>query len=144
LELLGHTVVGDAATAAQAERLFQEQNPDLVLMDIHLDGCDGIELAEKLLAKRPCPVVILSASQIEVAVGRFKERMRLVAENQSLSQNLETRKLVEKAKGIIMQRLKLSEGDAHRRLQMESQKRRMNLADVAKKIIESEEILGGS
>ena len=173
LEMLGHAVVGDAANAAQAERIFQDQNPDLVLMDIHLDGSDGIALAEKLIAKRPCPIVILSAygdkelvdraaaagvygylikpvgaeamsAQIEVAVGRFRERMKLVAENQALSQNLETRKLVEKAKGIIMQRLKLSEADAHRRLQVESQKRRMNLSDVAKKIIESEEILGGS
>ncbi len=173
LEMLGHIVVGDAANAAQAEKIFQEQNPDLVLMDIHLDGSDGIELSGKLLARRACPIVVLSAygdkelvdraaaagvygylikpvgaealsAQIEVAVGRFKERMKLVAENQNLSQSLETRKLVEKAKGIIMQRLKLSEADAHRRLQTESQKRRMNLSDVAKKIIESEEILGGS
>jgi two-component system, response regulator PdtaR len=172
LELLGHRVVGDASTTAEAERIYLEESPDLVLMDIHLDGGDGIELAGKLIAHRPCPVVILSAygdrelvdraaaagvygylikpvgaeamsAQIEVALGRFRENMRLMRENQALLQSLETRKLVEKAKGIIMRRLKLDEPEAHRRLQLESQKRRLNLAEVAKKIIESEEILGG-
>jgi response regulator NasT len=172
LELLGYTVVGDASTVAQALRLYDQTQPDMVLMDIRLDGGDGIELAAQILARRSCPVVILSAygdrelvdraaaagvfgylikpvgadslaAQIEVSVGRFREQMRLQAENQALVQNLETRKLVEKAKGIIMRRLNLSEADAHKRLQQESQKRRQNLADVARKIIESEEILGG-
>jgi response regulator NasT len=172
LEMLGHVVVGDASTAAQAEQLYGQHHPDLVLMDIHLDGSDGIELSAKLLSARPCPIVVLSAygdkervdraaavgvfgylikpvgveslaAQIEVAVGRFREQMRLVAENQNLTQTLETRKLVEKAKGIVMQRLKLSEAEAHKRLQQESQKRRQSLAEVARKIIDSEEILGG-
>jgi two-component system, response regulator PdtaR len=172
LELLGHSVVGDASTSAQAEKLYSQNPPDVVLMDIRLDGSDGIELAAQLLAKRPCPIVILSAygdrelvdraaaagvfgylikpvgadalaAQIEVAVGRFREHMRLVAENEALVQNLETRKLVEKAKGIVMRRLSLSEADAHKKLQQESQKRRQNLAEVARKIIESEEMLTG-
>jgi two-component system, response regulator PdtaR len=172
MEMLGHVVVGDASTAAQAEKLYEQYQPDVVLMDIHLDASDGIELSARLLAARPCPIVILSAygdkelvdraaaagvfgylikpvgveslaAQIEVAVKRFQEQRRLVAENQTLAQTLETRKLVEKAKGIMMQRLKLSEADAHRRLQQESQKRRQNLAEVARKIIDSEAILGG-
>jgi two-component system, response regulator PdtaR len=172
LEKLGHVVVGDASMAAQAQRLFESERPDLVLMDIRLDGADGIELARKLLAHRACPIIIVSAygdrelvdrataagvfgylikpvgtealsAQIEVAVDRFSEHLRLVAENQALAQTLETRKLVERAKGIMMRRLNLSEPDAHKRLQQESQKRRQSLAELARKIIESEELLGG-
>lgn len=172
LERLGHTVVADASTAAAAQKLYEQHHPDLVLMDIRLDGTDGIELSQKLLAHRLCPIIIISAfsdtelvdraaaagvfgylikpvgaaslvAQIEVAVERFREHMRLLAENQTLTQNLETRKLLERAKGIMMRRLKLSEADAHKRLQQESQRRRQSIGDLAKKIIESEELLGG-
>jgi response regulator NasT len=172
IEMLGHVVVGDASTAQQAERLFEQHRPDLVLMDIHLDASDGIELSAKLTALRACPIVILSAygdkelvdraaaagvfgylikpvgveslaAQIEVALRRFQEQNRLAAENQTLTQTLETRKLVERAKGIVMRRLNLSEAEAHKRLQQESQRRRQNLREVARTIIDSEKILGG-
>ncbi len=83
------------------------------------------------------------AAQIEVAVRRFRETEELYKKTQELSQTLENRKTVEKAKGIFMKRLSLDEPEAHRRLQQESQKRRISLADLAKKIIESEELLGG-
>jgi response regulator NasT len=74
---------------------------------------------------------------------RFAEQESLIEKNESLMQMLETRKLVEKAKGIFMKRLGLSEADAHRRLQQESQRRRVGMDEIAKKIIESEELLGG-
>ena len=172
-ESLGHEVVGNVATAAEAAELYRQTNPDLVLMDIRLDGVDGIALAEQLLKERRCPMVILSAygdkelidrasaagvfgylikpvsaeslaAQIEVAVRRFQEQERLVREKQELAQTLETRKLVERAKGIFMKRLNLDEAEAHKRLQQESQKRRLSLAELAKKIIESEDLLGGA
>jgi two-component system, response regulator PdtaR len=172
LEKLGHTVVGDASRSADAQRLYAELHPDLVLMDIRLDGGDGIDVSSKLLAHRACPIIILSAfsdkelieraaaagvfgylikpvsieslaAQIAVVIGRFTERMKLVAENQALAQSLELRKLIERAKGIVMRRLNLSEADAHKRLQQESQKRRQSMPELAKKIIESEELLGG-
>jgi response regulator NasT len=176
LERLGHVVVGQAATASEATAMFRERLPDIVLMDIRLDGVDGvdgIELATRLLKERPCPMIVLSAysdrelvdraadagvfgylikpvsgeglqAQIEVACRRFREHEQLLREKQELTQTLETRKLVERAKGIFMKRLGLDEPEAHRRLQQESQKRRMSLADLAKKIIESEELLGGA
>jgi len=172
LERLGHTVVGQAATGAEAADLFRSHKPDLVLMDIRLDDGDGIELAKALLAERRAPMIIISAyggpeligrasaagvfgylikpvsvesvqAQIEVAVQRFREQEKLIAENEALAQTLEARKLVEKAKGIFMKRLGLSEADAHRRLQQESQRRRLGMAEIARKIIESEELLGG-
>ena len=64
-------------------------------------------------------------------------------EKESLAATLETRKLVERAKGIFMKRLQLDESEAHRKLQQESQRRRIGIAELAKRVIESEELLGG-
>ena len=83
-------------------------------------------------------------AQIEVAVRRFQEQEKVRQEKDELAQTLETRKLVERAKGVFMRRLNLDEAEAHKRLQQESQKRRMSIGDLAKKIIESEELLGGT
>jgi response regulator NasT len=165
-------VVGEAATAPDAEALYLDKRPDVVLMDIRLDGIDGIELAARLLTLGRAPMVILSAfsdqelvdrassagvfgylikpvspeslqAQIEVSIHRFEEHEKVLAEKDELVKAMETRKLVERAKGIFMKRLNLDEPEAHKRLQQESQKRRMSLADLAKKIIESEDLLGG-
>jgi AmiR/NasT family two-component response regulator len=172
LTKLGHTVVGQAATAPEARVAFKDKQPDLVFMDIRLGDADGLELAKELLKERRVPMIVLSAfsdqelinragdagvfgylikpaspealaAQIEVAVQRFGDHERLRLEKEHLAQTLETRKLVEKAKGIFMKRLSLDEAEAHKRLQQESQKRRVGLAELCKKIIESEEILGG-
>jgi AmiR/NasT family two-component response regulator len=172
LERLGHDVVGQASTTADATTVFRAKQPDVVLMDIRLDGADGIELAKELLSQRRCPMIIISAfsdralierasaagvfgylikpvtgealaAQLEVAARRFRETEELHRKNLELSQTLENRKAVERAKGIFMKRLHLDEPEAHRRLQQESQKRRISIAELAKKIIESEELLGG-
>jgi len=173
LEKLGHTVLAEAANATDAEALFRLKQPDIVMMDIRLGKEDGIDLAAKLLALRPCPVIILSAfsdkdlidraisagvfgylvkpvtlpaleAQIQLTVARFREHLVLVAEKQALAQSLENRKLIERAKGIMMQRMNLSEADAHRKLQLESQNRRISAVELAKRIIDSEELLGGN
>jgi response regulator NasT len=173
LERLGHGVIGQAATAAEAMRFFQEQKPDLVLVDIRLNGIDGLDLAAQLLQQRRVPILVISAysdpdlvaraagigvfgylikpvsleslgAQMAVALRRFEEQEKLIQERDALELNLATRKLVERAKGIFMKRLNLSEAEAHKRLQMESQRRRISLADLARKIIESEDLLGGS
>jgi response regulator NasT len=172
LERIGHRVVGQASTASEAMALYKEHVPDVVLLDIRLNGDDGIEVARQLLRERRCPMVIVSAysdrelierasaagvygylikpvngealqAQIEVAIRRFEEQERLAAEKRELEQTLETRKLVERAKGIFMKRLSLDEPEAHKRLQQESQKRRISIGELAKRIIESEEMLGG-
>jgi AmiR/NasT family two-component response regulator len=75
-------------------------------------------------------------------VGRFAEQERLRAEKEKLEHDLETRKLVERAKGVLMKRANLSEEDAHRRLQQESQKRRIGMTELCKRIIESDELMG--
>ncbi len=172
LEKLGHVVVGQASTADEAIALYRQWQPDIVLMDIRLDSADGVELAGRLLKERRCPMIIVSAysdkelverasaagvfgylikpvsgeslqAQIEVALLRFREQEQLVQQKHELEQTLENRKVIERAKGIFMKRLNLDEGEAHRRLQQESQRRRTSLPDLARKIIESEELLGG-
>lgn len=172
LTKLGHEVVGQAASEVEAHELFTKLQPDAVLLDVRLNGGDGITLAGDLLKLRRVPMLIVSAysdpelvkragdagvfgylvkpvelgqlaAQLEVAVRRFRETDQLRLEKEQLTQNLETRKLVERAKGILMRRLHLEEQDAHKRLQQESQKRRISLSELAKKIIESEELLGG-
>lgn len=172
IQRLGHELIGRATNVDAARELFTEHHPQLVLMDIRLDDTDGLELAEQLLASRRVPMIIISAysdaelirravdigvfgylikpvttetlaAQIEVAVSRFKENQQLHADKQSLTDALESRKIIERAKGILMKRVNLSEVDAHRRLQQESQKRRIPIADLARKIVDSEELLGG-
>jgi AmiR/NasT family two-component response regulator len=171
LTKLGHTVVGQAADAQEARAKFKAEEPDLVMMDIRLGDDDGLKLAVELLAQRRVPMIVLSAfsdqelinrasdagvfgylikpaspealaAQIEVAVGRFGEQEQLRSDKQQLTQALETRKLMDKSKGILMKRLHLDESQAHRWLQTESQKRRIGLAELAKRVIDSEELLG--
>lgn len=172
LQKLGHQVVGQAATPAEAKELFRSEGPDLVLLDIRLDGGDGITLATELRAERACPMVIISAygdkplidrataagvfgylikpvsdsaleAQIEVATRRFAEAQQLQAEKEKLAQDLETRKLMDRAKGILMKRAGITEDEAHRRLQQESQKKRQSMPELCRKIIETDELLGG-
>ncbi|MBC7784084.1 MAG: response regulator [Burkholderiales bacterium] len=135
-------------------------------------GDDGIDLSTKLLAIRRVPIVIISAysedalharaaaagvfgylvkpvtrealaAQIAVVLRRFTDTETLRDERDTATQSLETRKLVDRAKGILMKRLSLDEPAAHKRLQSESQKRRVSIGEIAKKVIESEKLLGG-
>jgi two-component system, response regulator PdtaR len=172
LTRLGHSVVGQAKSAADALDQFRELEPDLMLVDVRLDGGDGIDLARQCQEIRRVPMIVISAfsdaellrraaeagvfgylikpveqgqlaAQLEMSLHRFREAEQLRLEKEQLITSLETRKLVERAKGIFMRRLDLDEPEAHKRLQQESQKRRISLAELAKKIIESEELLGG-
>jgi len=167
LERLGHKVVGQAAGAAEAIQLYRQGQTDLVLMDIQLDETDGIELAKTLLGERRCPVIIISAysepelvaraaaagvfgylvkpvthdalrAQIAVSVRRFEELEQARADKEQLSQTLETRKLVERAKGLLMKSLNLDEPAAHRRLQLEAQKRRITIGQAAQRVIDAD------
>lgn len=169
LENLGHEVVAVAENGARAVELTRALAPDLVLMDIKMPVMDGLTAAKIILDERPVPILLLTAyserhyvdKAIEVgasgylvkpvtegdlmpalcmAVARFAELQWLTNEVGNLTKALETRKLVEQAKGILMDRLKLSEAEAFRRIQQQSQNENKPMAEIAKAIITADKM----
>ncbi|PRX98555.1 response regulator receiver and ANTAR domain protein [Allonocardiopsis opalescens] len=165
LEEDGYVVAGEAGDGETAVRLAGELRPDLVILDVKMPVLDGISAAERIAADRIAPVVILTAfSQrelverardagamaylvkpftkadlvpaIEMAVSRYAEVTALEAEVSGLSERLETRKLVDRAKGLLQQRHGLSEPDAFRWIQKASMDRRMSMRGVAEVVIQ--------
>ncbi|MDR7439159.1 MAG: response regulator [Armatimonadota bacterium] len=164
LRSLGFEVVAEAADGEEAVRLAQEREPDLAILDIKMPGLDGISAAQRILQHRPIPIVLLTAySEVELveraletgvfaylvkpvteedllpaillARKRFEEFRVLQGEVQDLREALEARKLIERAKGILMKRLGISEQEAFRRMQVLSQKENRKLVEIARAII---------
>jgi len=164
LEEAGFEIVGEGADGEEAISLAKEHEPDLVVMDIKMPKLDGISAAEKI-AELKIPVVLLTAfSQtelvsraaeagamayvtkpfkpadllpaIQIALARHEEFLSLESEIADLSDRLETRKMMDRAKGLLMTQMKLSEPDAFRWIQKASMDRRLSMAQVAKAVIE--------
>ncbi|MGA1200744.1 MAG: ANTAR domain-containing response regulator [Aquiluna sp.] len=164
LEEAGFEIVGEGADGEEAISLAKEHEPDLVVMDIKMPKLDGISAAEKI-AELKIPVVLLTAfSQtdlvsraaeagamayvtkpfkpadllpaIQIALARHEELLSLESEIADLSDRLETRKMMDRAKGLLMTQMKLSEPDAFRWIQKASMDRRLSMAQVAKAVIE--------
>jgi response regulator NasT len=164
LEDAGHEVVGEAVNGRRAVELTRQHRPDLVLMDIKMPEMDGITAAGKIYADKIAPVILLTAfsqpdivdkakdsgvlgylvkpvqeSQlfpaIEIALSRWQEMQGLEDELEKLKDSLETRKMVDRAKGIIMAAHKLGEQEAYRRMQQYAMQKRVPLKDVAQSII---------
>lgn len=160
----GHEVVGQASNGEQAVELAMELQPDLVILDVKMPVMDGISAAEAIGKERICPVVMLTAfSQkelverardagvmayivkpftpkdvlpaIDIARSRWAEAKTLEAEIADLGDRLETRKAVDRAKGILMTKLKISEADAFRWIQKTAMDRRMGMREVADAVI---------
>ena len=172
LEQLGHQVVAEAYSGLEATLLADKHKPDLALLDILMPDMDGIEAAQRIAAQRPVPILLISAHSEDslaqrasqagifaylvkpvsvddlrpallLARSRYQEFQLLREEVQDLRQALETRKLVERAKGILMRRLALTEEDAFHRLQRRSQDENRKLRDVAQSIITADEMFTG-
>jgi response regulator NasT len=171
LRALGHEPVGPAADGAQAIELARATSPDLYLFDIEMPNVDGLEAASHLAAeglRRPVVVVtgiddpsliersIASgvsayltkpvdsralAAAIELAAARHAEFEALEAEVDRAQQALEDRKVVERAKGLLMAALKLTEPEAFRRLQLTARERNLRLAEVATRIVDQQSLL---
>ena len=164
LEEAGFEILGQGADGEEAISLATELTPDLVVMDIKMPKLDGISAAEKI-AELKIPVVLLTAfSQtdlvsraaeagamayvtkpfkprdllpaIQIALARHEELMSLESEIADLSDRLETRKMMDRAKGLLMSKMKLSEPEAFRWIQKASMDRRLSMAQVAKAVIE--------
>ncbi|WP_413100606.1 ANTAR domain-containing response regulator [Streptomyces sp. Inha503] len=165
LEEEGYSVVGEAGDGETAVALAQEHHPDLVILDVKMPVLDGISAAERIAADRIAPVLMLTAfSQrelverardagamaylvkpfsksdvvpaIEMAVSRFTELKTLEQEVADLSQRLETRKLVDRAKSILQTQYGLTEPAAFRWIQKTSMDRRLSMQQVAEAVIE--------
>jgi two-component system, response regulator PdtaR len=160
----GYAVVGQAGDGEAAVELAEEHRPDLVVLDVKMPRLDGITAAQRIASARIAPVVILTAfSQrdlverardagamaylvkpfskedllpaVEMAVSRFAELQQLEAEVADLSERLETRKLVDRAKGVLQQRLELSEPEAFRWIQKTAMDLRLSMRQVAEGVI---------
>jgi two-component system, response regulator PdtaR len=159
----GHEVVGEARDGAEAIEIARRVKPDVIFMDVKMPGMDGITAAAAISGERLAPVVMVTAfSQtayiekataagamaylvkpfekkdilpaMQVAVARFAESRALEDEVGDLTQRLETRKLLDRAKGLLMQS-GMSEPDAFRRLQKLAMDNRKSLREVAEAVI---------
>ncbi|GLF98545.1 ANTAR domain-containing response regulator [Streptomyces yaizuensis] len=168
LEEEGYAVVGEAGDGQRAVELAREHRPDLVILDVKMPVLDGISAAEQIAAESIAPVLMLTAfSQrdlverardagamaylvkpfsksdvvpaIEMAVSRFTELKALEQEVADLSQRLETRKLVDRAKGVLMSEYGLTEPAAFRWIQKTSMDRRLSMQQVAEAVIQDSE-----
>ncbi|MGH3516142.1 MAG: ANTAR domain-containing response regulator [Haloechinothrix sp.] len=162
----GYQVVGEAVDGEQAVELAAELKPDLVIMDVKMPKMDGIEAASKITGDRIAPVVMLTAfSQrdlvmrardagtmaylvkpfakrdlvpaVELAVSRFAELQALEAEVAGLTDRLETRKVIDRAKGLLMTKQSLTEPEAFRWIQRTAMDRRTTMKAVAEAVVES-------
>lgn len=166
LEEAGHEVVGEAADGLRAVELTRKLKPDLVIMDIKMPEMDGIAAAKMISNEKLAPVLLLTAySQkeivekakdsgvlaylvkpvkesnlfpaMEIALSRFKEYMEIEQELLDLRNSLETRKILDRAKGLLMDAYNLSEQEAFRRIQQYSMAKRKSIKEVAESIIEA-------
>ncbi|MEO3935504.1 response regulator [Dermatophilaceae bacterium Soc4.6] len=160
----GYDVVGQASDGEQAVELTREHRPDLVIMDVKMPVLDGISAAEIIGKEQLAPVVMLTAfSQkelverardagvmayivkpftqadlapaIDIARSRWTQMRALESEIADLGERLETRKAVDRAKGVLMTQLKLSEAEAFRWIQKTAMDRRLGMREVADAVI---------
>jgi two-component system, response regulator PdtaR len=161
---LGHQVVGEAADGAEMVRTVLATAPDVVVFDIHLPGLNGLEALRRIYQERVVAAVAITADRdsdllaraleehvlayllkpvephqlgpaLLVARTRFGELRALSEENATLKQTLQQRKVIERAKGVLMQRHRWTEAEAFRRLQRAAMNRRASMFDLAQDVL---------
>ncbi len=170
LERLGHRVVAEAGTGKELIERCRNLRPELVITDIQMPDMDGIEAASEIAREQAIPVILVSAFHddeyierarqnhilaylikpitdtdlqpaIAIAMDRFQEFQMLRRETNDLKQALEDRKLIERAKGILMKRTGLDEPEAFRRLQKTATSKSMKLVEIARTIVTAEDAM---
>ncbi len=166
---LGYLVVGEAGDGVSVINLARELRPDLVLVDIKMPRLDGIQAAKILTQEKIAPVLLLTAYSdrelverakeagvvnyivkpfrdaellpaIEIALARYQEFLAVDHQINDLKETLETRKLVERAKGVLMEKHNLTEAEAFRRIQQSSMNTRKPMKEIAQSILLVNEI----
>lgn len=167
LEEEGYEVVGETGRGDEVVDLVRTLQPDLAVLDVKMPGADGLSAAATITQEKLCAVLMLTAfSQrevveqardagalaflvkpfqrsdlvpaIEVAIGRFRELRDLTGEIDALGEQLAARKLVDRAKGILIDEFAMSEGDAFSFIQRTAMSERVRMRDVADRIIDGE------
>jgi AmiR/NasT family two-component response regulator len=167
LEEEGYEVVGETGRGDEAVKLVRELEPDVAILDIKMPGLDGLAAAREIAAERICAVLILTAfSQrdlieeardagaqaylvkpferselvpaVEVALGRFAEIKALHEQTASLEEQLETRKVVDRAKGRLMDEFGMSESAAFNFIQKRAMSERVTMREISRRVIEGE------
>lgn len=160
----GYEVVGEAGDGAKALELARQLKPDVAILDVKMPVMDGIEAASVMCCENIAPALLLTAFSdhdllerakgagvyaylvkpfkaadlppaIEVAIARFEQNVKLTSEIADLNERLETRKLLERAKGILMDTYKFGEGEAYRRIQQQSMNTRKSMREIAEAIV---------
>jgi AmiR/NasT family two-component response regulator len=171
LPLLGHSVVVVAQDGQELVKKCRQTHPDLVITDIKMPDMDGIDAAAQIYRDAPVPVILVSAYHdpefirraeadhimaylvkpikqadlepvIAIAIRRFEQFQALRKEAADMKQALEDRKVIERAKGILMKKAGLDEHDAFRRLQKLASDKNRKLVEIAHMILTAEEALG--
>lgn len=166
---LGHQVVGEAATGNEMVRTVLSLEPDVILFDIHLPGQDGLQSLREVYEQRIVAAVAITADRdqdlvrraleehvlaylvkpvepaqlaaaLQVAWARFQELHNLTTENATLKQNLHSRKVIERAKGVLMKKHRWSEPEAFRRLQRGAMNRRVAMVDLAQAVLDGQNV----
>jgi response regulator NasT len=164
LETLGHRIVGEAATGADMVRTVLGDEPDVVVFDIHLPGLNGLDALRQIYQERVVAAVAITADRDQdlvrraleehvlaylvkpveshqlgpallIARARFEELRGLAEENASLRQTLQNRKIIERAKGVLMKRHRWTEAEAFRRLQRGAMNRRVAMVELAQEVL---------
>jgi len=166
---LGHQVVGEATTGTDMVRLVLETEPDLVVFDIHLPHINGLDALKQIYRDRVVAAVAITADRdqelvkraseehvlaylvkpvedyqlapaIQLARANFQQLRELSAENATLRQNLANRKIIERAKGVLMKRYRWTEAEAFRRLQRGAMNRRTTMVELAQDVLNGVEV----
>src|SRR5258708_2713268 len=170
LEKLGHIVVAEAGDGAQAIEAARLHRPDVIIMDIKMPVMDGIEAARVILSETPCAILFLSsfneqelveqatdtgalaylmkpfrkedlAPALEMAVRRFRQIRSQQREIDDLKETLETRKIIERAKGILMDRHHMSEEEAFKRIHFQARNQNKKMREIAQSIVTAAELI---
>jgi len=168
---MGGLVAGAGSSAAEAPALVEHYRPEVVILAVGLPDGDGVDAAREVMARAPCPIVLLTsrtdpavieraraagimaflvkplrseelAPALQLAVARFREFELLRKENEDLKKAVESRKLVERAKAVLMEREGLTEAEAFRRIQKAAMDARKPMAMVAEAVLLAKRVAG--